>query len=648
MMGKAINLGNTQTQSAMDQVHGEFVDISGELFYKIHNYHMMPDFFISIVSDSDYWMYISSNGSLTAGRKDRDNVLFPYYTEDKIHDYQGITGSVSCFLVERKGKTFLWEPFTAESRKVYRVTRNICKSIYGNKIIFEEINSDLELSFQYGWSNSEKFGFVKKSSLTNLSTSPAGVDMLDGLRNIMPHGVDYAFQNEFSNLLDAYKKNERVEHTTLGLFMLSSIPADRPEPSEALRTTTVWSLGPLENPKILISDRQLDAFKNGLPVETENDIRAHRGAYFINSRLELDGHSSAHWMTVAQINQDSSDVADLKHFLKSEKNIPGIINKNIELGTLNLEGIVAKADGLQLSNEKLNSARHFSNTLFNVMRGGVYIRDYQISTRDFKRFVQQTNAPLFNSFENLLTQLPEETGYPELLKLAENSGSRDLLRIAIEYLPLTFSRRHGDPSRPWNRFSIDTRNPDGSVRINYEGNWRDIFQNWEALNLSFPEYTESIICKFLNASTADGYNPYRITRKGVDWECPDPNEPWAHIGYWGDHQVIYLQKFLEQSHAFHPGKLEELFTREIFVYANVPYRIKPFDEIVRDPKETIDFDPSLNREIEALVEQTGADGRLLRGAGGQLYYVSLAEKILVTTLTKLSNFIPEAGIWLNT
>ena len=71
----------------------------------------MPDFFMSIVSDSDHWMFLSSNGSLSAGRKDRDNALFPYYTDDKIHDYNGITGPLTIVLVEKDGKTFLWEPF---------------------------------------------------------------------------------------------------------------------------------------------------------------------------------------------------------------------------------------------------------------------------------------------------------------------------------------------------------------------------------------------------------------------------------------------------------------------------------------------------------------------------------------------------------
>ena len=53
-----------------------------------------------------------------------------------------------------------------------------------------------------------------------------------------------------------------------------------------------------------------------------------------------------------------------------------------------------------------------------------------------------------------------------------------------------------------------------------------------------------MITKFVNASTIDGYNPYRITREGIDWETIEPDDPWSYIGYWGDHQIIYLLKFI--------------------------------------------------------------------------------------------------------
>jgi hypothetical protein len=118
----------------------------------------------------------------------------------------------------------------------------------------------------------------------------------------------------------------------------------------------------------------------------------------------------------------------------------------------------------------------------------------------------------------------------------------------LEYLPLTFSRRHGDPSRPWNRFSIRVSADDGSELLYYEGNWRDIFQNWQALLRSYPRYLPHVVAKFLNASTVDGHNPYRISRDGIDWEVPDPDDPWSNIGYWGDHQIVYLLHLLEDWH----------------------------------------------------------------------------------------------------
>ncbi len=647
MKRKKIYLGDTYLDCTSSQVEGGFVEIEDEKFYKIANYHQMPDFLMTIVSDSDHWNYISSNGSLSAGRKDRDNALFPYYTDDKIHDYCDITGSKTIIFVSEPRRSYLWEPFSKASSTIYKIERNLYKSIYGNKVIFEEINEDLEVCFRYGWYSSEKYGFVKKSSITNKGNKNLNIEILDGIQNILPHGVFYTFQNEYSNLLDAYKKNELLKETGLGLFMLSSIPVDKAEPSESLNATTVWLVG-LEKPKTLISTRQLNNFRCGLPVTTEQDIRAARGAYFIQTDMELEPDQGQNWMFVAEINQTTTDVANLNHFLRTQVNHGKLVDSDIQQGTHNLIKTVAGADGLQCSQEDLNAARHFSNTLFNIMRGGIYLKNYVVDRNDFRDFVQQTNKKVFDQNLSILQSLPEEILVNELLQAAYKTGNIDFIRICYEYLPLTFSRRHGDPSRPWNLFSIDNKNEDGSPKSDFQGNWRDIFQNWEALCLSYPGYIEHIIGKFLNASTPDGYNPYRIMRNGIDWECPDPDDPWAYIGYWGDHQIIYLQKLLELSKAYHPGKIEKLLSQEIFAYANVPYRIKSYTEIVRNPRDTIDFDFKLNDEIKVLVEDIGTDGRLLMTNDRHIVHVNLTEKILVTLLAKLSNFIPEAGIWLNT
>lgn len=646
-MKKKIYLGNTSLQANEGLITGDFVSVQDEKFYRIMNFNLMPDFFMTLVSDSDHWMFISSNGSLSAGRKNRNNALFPYYSDDKIHDYAGMTGSKSVILVQKDEKTFLWEPFSRQLSHIYQIERNLYKSIYGNKIIFEEVNKDLGITFRYGWSFSEKFGFVKNSGLVNNNPEPLKIEILDGICNILPNGVDYGFQNEYSNLLDAYKKAELEKETGLGLFTLSSIPVDRAEPSESLFATTVWSEG-LPDTKILISDHQLEDFRKGHAIETETDIRASRGAYFVYSALKLDKNQSCDWILVAEINQDSTAVANLNKLIAETSSVRELLKKDIEKGTDTLKRIVAAADGLQNSNEELCSARHYSNTLFNVMRGGIYINNYTVEKNDFTEYVKLTNKKFYEENSSLLSTLPKEILNSDLIHFAETKGNADFIRICYEYLPLTFSRRHGDPSRPWNQFSIENKNQDGSPKLDFQGNWRDIFQNWEALSVSYPGFIENIISKFVNASTADGYNPYRIMRDGIDWEAPDPHDPWAYIGYWGDHQIIYLQKLLELSNNYHPGNLEKLLAEKIFVYANVPYRIKSYDEIKRNPQDTITFDYSLDKKIRQNVRELGADARLLMDKKGSLYNVNLTEKILVTLLAKLSNFVPEAGIWLNT
>jgi hypothetical protein len=157
-----------------------------------------------------------------------------------------------------------------------------------------------------------------------------------------------------------------------------------------------------------------------------------------------------------------------------------------------------------------------------------------------------------------------------------------------------------------------------------------------------------MICKFTNASTADGYNPYRITRDGIDWEVIDPADPWTHIGYWGDHQIIYSLKLLEILERHESATLRDFLTREIFSCADVPYRIKPYEDLLKDPKETVVFDRKHEEMVRRRTLLKGSDGKLVWDRQGHVRLVNLSEKLLVSLLAKFSNFIPEAGIWLNT
>jgi len=626
----------------------DYIRINNENYYKISNSDSIRSFFMSIVSDSNHWMFISSNGGLTAGRKNAEFSLFPYYTDDKITESSEITGSKSIFLVSHYGKDHIWEPFSERFEGMYHITRNLYKNEFGNKVMFEEINHDLNLTFRYQWSSSNLYGFVKESTIINNSDSVINVSILDGIQNILPYGVGSDLQNQSSNLVDAYKRSELENKSGIGIYALSAIIVDKAEPSEALKANVVWSLG-LDNPKYLLSSLQLKAFRNRQPIHQETDVKAEKGAYFLNADLELNPQEEKQWMIIANVNQDHSAIADLSERINNDEHLLSKVKEDIALGNQRLIALNASSDGIQLTADKFRDSRHFSNTLFNIMRGGIFDNNYQIEKKDFKNYIAKANKKVARKNEALIEELPETFTLFALRDMAYDSSDPNFRRLCLEYMPLRFSRRHGDPSRPWNKFSINTRSEiDGSKILDYEGNWRDIFQNWEALAHSFPEFIESMIHKFLNATTFDGYNPYRVTKDGFDWESIEPDDPWSYIGYWGDHQIIYLLKFLEFVEKHKPGELESYFDSDLFVYANVPYKIKDYKSIINNPKDTIKFDEILDEKINQQRLELGADGALLRDENRFIVKVNFIEKILATTLAKMSNFIPEAGIWMNT
>ncbi len=639
-------IGAGQAFKTDGAVRWAFFRRDGEDWQRIVNYDAMPHFFMTLASAADHWCFISSNGGLTCGRGDAERALFPYYTEDKLVDNAANTGALTIIrATDTKGVAHLWEPFSERYRGVYAVSKTIEKSVAGDKLRFVERNEDLGLEVSQTWMSSPAFGFVRKMELTNVGATSFDIRVLDGLRNVLPAGVSSKIQNDTSCLLDAYKRTEWVAGVTL--FTMSSLLTDLPEPSEALVVNVAWSMGLPESAGTLLCERQIDAFRHGYEVENERDVRGVRGAFLKVAAFEMPVDASCAWLTIADVGYDHSAVTALLDTIaaSSAADIQTKIQENVAAGSAALRRYVAAADGLQKSGDAAAAHHHFANVMFNIMRGGVPVDGYTLDKADLAEFIQ--SRARHATVENFISTLPERPVMADILKLADTGDNPDMARWCREYLPFTFSRRHGDPSRPWNRFAIAAPAPDGKPRIDYQGNWRDIFQNWEALCLSYPLFFEPVICKFLNASTADGYNPYRLTRAGVEWEEPEPDNPWSGIGYWGDHQIVYLTRLLEWSHHFYPEATDNLLSREIFTYAEVPYEIKPFADLVQEPRDSIIFNFERHAAIERRARAIGADGKLLHH-DGDLVRVNMLEKLLVPVLAKLTNLVPGGGIWMNT
>lgn len=631
------------------QVRGKITEEAGQLWYTIEHADQMDPFLMTMASDGNHWLFLSSNGGMTAGRVNPDKALFPYYTQDKLEEMSGNSGGLTLIRIkDNNGGVEIWRPFTRNSELNPAITRNIRKNILGNHIVMEEHHQGSGLIYRISWRPSERFGFVRKSELQNTGSARAEVEVMDGLTNLLPPDLGQRFVNEFSNLANAYKQSELDTSDGVALYHLSSVPTDLAEPREGLKASIVWKAG-LEGATLMLSDSQAKQFHATGETCTQASNRGKRGAYLASTNLLIEPGQSESWYICADVEKDAAQVESLKGWISGNPDPFEGIETDCQAAEDRLRLMLAKADGLQCTGDRPQSMRHTSNTLFNLMRGGTFPTGYEFPLEDLKKSIQHFNKDALKDLESLLSEGTTLTcGDPWNPDHPLQEKSTDLIRLAREYLPLSFSRRHGDPSRPWNRFSIEIADSDGSPLYYYQGNWRDIFQNWETLMYAYPEYCEASICRFLNATTVDGYNPYRLTKDGFDWEVIDPSDPWANIGYWGDHQIIYLLRLLETSVKFHPNRLSSLMKEETFVYAEVPYRIRSYEQILKDPRETLDYDETWEERIAKRVKEKGADGKLSHTATGSLIHVSLLEKLLSPLAAKLSNFIPGGGIWMNT
>ncbi|MCL2363469.1 MAG: hypothetical protein FWC71_02270 [Defluviitaleaceae bacterium] len=614
-------------------------------YYKIENLRDMPPFFINIASASDVWMFLSSNGAPAAGRSNPSASIFPYESDDRLHlaTHTGpktlIRLSTGCIL----------QPFDTGFDNPHRIRRNIYKRVTGDAVMFEEIYDDLGIIFTYRWETSETYGLVRTSAIKYVSEGTCSFEILDGVENLIPHGIPPAIASNLTCLADAYKACERPDSGRVAVYSLTSTIGDTVKPVEILRANTAWFIG--NGDTFLLSSKQVRDFAAGLPITDEVNSVGRKGAFFTHQKLTLNAQEEKSWMMIFDAGCSQQQVVALVQKVNhtDAATLRQAVLNDIAKGTDELIRYVATADGLQLTNNPNGDIRHYMNVLYNNMRGGVFLDRYNFDVDLFVDFISKRDKGIAARCADFIGQLKADgvSTITELHRRAFLYSDADMIRLALEFLPLTFSRRHGDPSRPWNYFDIRIKDENGAPVYHYEGNWRDIFQNWEALGLSFPDYFASIIAKFLNASTPDGFNPYRINTEGIDWETPAPHDPWAGIGYWGDHQIVYLNKLLEWFDAYNPNTLVQFINNEVFSYADVPYEIAPYESILKDSKHTIRFNHEKNDRLVQRARQNGSDGRLL-AKDNRVYHVSFTEKLLVPILAKLSNLVIGGGIWMNT
>lgn len=634
--------------SASSALQGRFVDDEdGQTWYRIDGIDAAPPFFTVLAGDNDLWAFVSSAGSLAAGRHDAEGAFLPYETVDKVHARWAHTGPRTWV---RTAAGALWEPF-ARYPGQHGFRRSMWKNLSSTRIRFREEHPGHGLGFEHEWFSSAELGLVRSARLWALpGTAPQPVQVLDGVLGLQPPGVGTALSQTMSCLAHAYTWNEALAGGRLALVTLYAQVWDRPEPRESFHALAAWHAGAPAGTQTLLSAHQVDAFARGEPVQAETLTRGRPGAFLLHFHTTAPAEGTA-WHQVIDGPRSQLEVDALARRLAAGGGTPEDIAQARQRNEQGLDELLARADGLQHSGDPMAAAHHRANVLFNIMRGGVFVDGPSIDRDDLLAFAAQRHRAVAATLRQAAAQDPAR--WPAHLHRdqalqAAAALSPQAERLVMAYLPLTFSRRHGDPSRPWNKFSVRVRDAAGRRVVNYQGNWRDIFQNWEALVPSEPAWVGSMIASFVGAMTPDGHNPYRIGRDGIDWETVEPDDPWSHIGYWGDHQVVYLLRLLEAAQAQSPGLLDGLWDRALFGFADVPYRLKPHAEQIRTPRQTIVFDHAAHERAHARKAALGGDGLLVCDADGQPVLGTLGEKLATIVLAKAGTLLPGGGLWLHT
>ena len=416
--------------NAADRPVGEgLVEIDGEGFYAIPDVDQIPPFLMSVVSDGDRWLFISSTGGLTAGRGDAAGAIFRYDTDDRLHTSAGLTGPITVIRVGAR----TWAPL--RGAKGLEVRRNLYKSVVGDSIIFEETHRDLQLSFRYRWASSDELGFVRTSSLVNEGDQLIRAELIDGLLDVLPFGLDPSLYQSKGNLTNAYKRSEVVDSATrLAVFSLEAGVIDRPEPAEVLRGTTAWSVG-LEGGSVTVDPDAVVDFETGGSHTADLPLTGRPGAYLLRGTVDLEPGADTSWHIVVDAGQDQISVAALRERLRSSRDHSATIASSLHAATDSLVQIMAPADALQRTADRVATAHQFANVTYNTMRGGVPLAGYRIDTGDFSRFLSDRNQEVAARHREWLHSLPEAIDRKLLLSQIQSRGDEQLERLGHGYLP---------------------------------------------------------------------------------------------------------------------------------------------------------------------------------------------------------------------
>ncbi len=421
--------------------------------YKVNQYQKKKPFssFLSGVAGKmgmPLWAFYVNRGQLIAsfGSRDKNGAIMEFYPANLAYQYVQTIG----FRTFIKYQGEVYECFREENEKqtleVKREEVSISEHI-------DKFNLDIKVTY-FTLPNEALSGLVRKVELSS-NALLKDVEVVDGLAQVLPYGIDYGGYKAVSNLLQSWMESKV---TNYAFYKLRASTADEAEVQDVTDGNFYFATS---------DEKPFYIYDYKLIFDEDTSLKTPYG--FINHNFE-----TLKTLNQTHVNQVPCAMS-LYHFdeIQGEKVIYSMLGyaKDEE----NLSHILDKYD-LGYFEQK-----HKQNTM---------LHDELVDVIETK-----TNHPIFDEYlkqcylDNML-----RGGKPLILETKEGQVGYHI-----------YSRKHGDLERDYNFFSIEP-----AYYSQGNGNFRDVLQNRRNDLMFDSKLKESNVLMFASLIQLDGYNPLSI------------------------------------------------------------------------------------------------------------------------------------------
>lgn len=588
------------------------------------------------------WAFYANRGQgiTSFGIKDKDEPILEFFPANTSYQYVDKYGFRSFVIVDGD----VYEPFAVHSDDDVKRNMYISRGHFS----IEEINKSRNIHYKvtyFGLTNEPVAGLVRNVMIKNLGEERL-VEVVDGIANILPSGATNQSYKSMSNLMVSWMGVENIENN-VPIYKFRASSGDEAEVSMVNKGHFYMSF--MEDDKLIKPIVDL-----GLVFGYDTSLSIPAG--LIGKKL-------------SDLNLDAQVVVN-----KVPCGFSPVSKKLSKDSCIELNTLIGHVSEVSIINQMAHLIIK-KDYIANKLKEAEALIDVLVDVVDTK-----SNFPLFDAYikQNFLDNTLRG-GYP----LVFGEGDRKKIYHV-------FSRKHGDPERDYNFFTLA---PEFYSQGN--GNFRDVNQNRRNDVFFVPEAGLFNVKMFMNLIQLDGYNPLGVqgTTFTLDQDNADKiidkyvvtnqekirevlnykfspgkismqialndvelnvseelfiglvlTEATQHIeavfgeGFWVDHWT-YNFDLIESYLSIFPDKIDELLLED----KSYQYYESPVTVLPRDLKYGLNSKGEV-RQYGALEEEAHTkrfnQSNWSRDQSGEVYKTNLAQKLLTLVFTKFSSLDP--------